>query len=182
MPISFPTSPVLNDTYTYSGKVWTWNGSVWQANSTATVVGPEGPAGPTGEAGPSGVVSVTSPITNSGTSTSATIGINQSLIAINASQVATTATTKTDFFTLTSADKNTYILCNNNFGMSVDVPDVLANGESVNIIQTGTAAVSIFGSGITINSIGGKSETAGQFAAATIVKLAGAYYLVGNLA
>lgn len=52
MPISFPTSPVLNDTYTYSGKVWTWNGSVWQANSTATVIGPEGPQGPEGPMGP----------------------------------------------------------------------------------------------------------------------------------
>jgi hypothetical protein len=54
MPISFPTSPVINDTYAYLGKVWTWNGSVWQANSTATVVGPEGPQGATGPEGPMG--------------------------------------------------------------------------------------------------------------------------------
>ena len=54
MPISFPTSPALNDTYTYLGKVWTWNGSVWQANSTATVVGPEGPQGDAGPVGPMG--------------------------------------------------------------------------------------------------------------------------------
>ena len=57
-------------------------------------LGPTGPAGldstvpgPTGDTGPSGVISVTSPITNSGTSTSATIGINQSLINIAQSQV-----------------------------------------------------------------------------------------------
>jgi hypothetical protein len=52
MPISFPTSPVINDTYTYLGKVWTWSGSVWQANSTATAVGPQGPEGPQGPVGP----------------------------------------------------------------------------------------------------------------------------------
>ena len=38
--------------------------------------GPQGPAGPTGPAGSSGVVAVTAPITNSGTSSSANIGIS----------------------------------------------------------------------------------------------------------
>lgn len=41
--------------------------------SSVGVPGPTGPAGPTG---PSGVVAVTAPITNSGTSTSATIGVS----------------------------------------------------------------------------------------------------------
>lgn len=37
MPVDFPTSPVTNQTYTYSGKTWTWNGSAWQlTNSTVT--------------------------------------------------------------------------------------------------------------------------------------------------
>lgn len=39
--------------------------------------GPTGPTGATGATGPSGVVAVTAPITNSGTSTSANIGIDQ---------------------------------------------------------------------------------------------------------
>ena len=181
MPISFPTSPVLNDTYTYSGKVWTWNGSVWQANSTATVVGPEGPAGPTGEAGPSGVIAVTSPITNSGTSTSATIGINQSLIAINASQVATTSTDKSANYTLLAADENSYIRSTGS-AITITVPDVLANGESVNFIQAGTGQITFAGSGVTLNSADAKLKTAKQFAGATVTKLGGAYYLVGNLA
>jgi hypothetical protein len=49
--------------------------------------GPTGATGATGAQGPSGVIAVTSPITNSGTSTNATLGINQSAITIAESQV-----------------------------------------------------------------------------------------------
>jgi hypothetical protein len=49
-----------------------------------TAVGATGPTGPTG---PSGVIAVTAPITNSGTSTSANIGIDQTGITIAQSQV-----------------------------------------------------------------------------------------------
>ena len=49
--------------------------------------GIQGVTGPTGATGPSGVISVTGAITNSGTSTAANIGIDQSLIAIAPSQV-----------------------------------------------------------------------------------------------
>jgi len=49
--------------------------------------GAKGDTGSTGAQGPSGVVSVTAPITNSGTSTSATLGIDQTAITIAESQV-----------------------------------------------------------------------------------------------
>ena len=39
MPISFPTNPVLNQTYTYNGKTWLWNGTTWEA--TTLTPGPE---------------------------------------------------------------------------------------------------------------------------------------------
>ena len=29
MPLDFPTSPALNDIYTYNGSSWQWNGSAW---------------------------------------------------------------------------------------------------------------------------------------------------------
>ena len=35
MPLDFPSSPSVNDTYTYDGKTWIWNGSAWLALSTA---------------------------------------------------------------------------------------------------------------------------------------------------
>ena len=49
--------------------------------------GPTGAKGDTGATGSSGVVNVTPPITNSGTSTSAQIGIDQTALAITPSQV-----------------------------------------------------------------------------------------------
>ena len=58
--------------------------------------GPQGPTGNTGPQGPSGIVNVDSPITNSGTSTSANIGLNQALLQITPAQVTGTAVITTD--------------------------------------------------------------------------------------
>jgi len=33
MAIDFPTSPVLNEKYTFNGRTWQWNGSAWVALS-----------------------------------------------------------------------------------------------------------------------------------------------------
>jgi hypothetical protein len=53
----------------------------------AGATGPAGATGATGPQGPSGVIAVSSPITNSGTSTSAQLGLNQSALVIAESQV-----------------------------------------------------------------------------------------------
>jgi hypothetical protein len=56
--------------------------------------GPQGPQGvqgiqgATGSQGPSGVIAVTAPITNTGTSTSAQLGLDQTALSLTASQVA----------------------------------------------------------------------------------------------
>jgi hypothetical protein len=49
---------------------------------------PAGATGAAGSAGVSGVISVTSPITNTGTSSSAILGINQTLLSLTRSQVS----------------------------------------------------------------------------------------------
>jgi len=56
------------------------------------IKGDTGSTGATGATGSSGVVAVTAPITNSGTSTSANIGINQSSLTIAQSQVTNLVT------------------------------------------------------------------------------------------
>jgi hypothetical protein len=49
MPINWPTSPALDDTYTFAGITWQYDGSGWRVLTTPVVtVGATGPTGPTG--------------------------------------------------------------------------------------------------------------------------------------
>jgi hypothetical protein len=146
--------------------------------ATSNYIGPAGPTGETGATGPSGVVAATSPITYN--SETQTVAITQSAIAINMSQVATTVSDKSANYTLVSADENTYIRSTGS-AITITVPDVLANGESVNFIQAGAGQITFAGSSVTINSVDAKLKTNKQFSGATITKLGGAYYLVGDL-
>jgi hypothetical protein len=98
-----------------------------------------------------------------------------------AGQLATTASDKSSDYTLVAADKNTYIRSTGS-AITITVPDVLANGESVNFIQAGAEQITFAGSGVTINSVEGKLKTNKQFSGATITKVGGAYYLIGDLA
>jgi hypothetical protein len=41
MPLDFPSSPNLNDTYTSGSRTWTWNGTAWGITSSG-IVGPAG--------------------------------------------------------------------------------------------------------------------------------------------
>jgi hypothetical protein len=140
--------------------------------------GIQGPQGVQGETGPSGVVAATSPITYN--SETQTVAINQSQISINASQIATTNSDKSSNYTLQSSDKNSYIRSTGS-AITITVPDVLANGESVNFIQAGTGQITFAGSGITINSKDSYLKTTTQFSGATVVKAGGSYYLIGDL-
>ena len=98
----------------------------------------------------------------------------------DASRIVTTTTDKSAGYTLVATDENTYIRSTGR-AITITVPDVLANGESVNFIQAGAGQITFAGSGVTINSKGGILKTAGQFSGATITKVGGAYYLVGDL-
>lgn len=53
MPISFPSSPTLNQEYSFSGRTWVWTGAVWQ--SVGTVQGATGSQGIQGIQGPQGL-------------------------------------------------------------------------------------------------------------------------------
>jgi hypothetical protein len=98
----------------------------------------------------------------------------------NASTIITTSTDKSANYTLVSSDENTYIRSTGS-AITITVPDVLADGESVNFIQAGAGQITFAGSGITLNSADALLKTAKQFAGATVVKSGGAYYLIGNL-
>jgi hypothetical protein len=56
MPLDFPTSPALNEIYTFGGRSWIWNGTAWDVYSASPAgnTGATGPAGATGATGPQG--------------------------------------------------------------------------------------------------------------------------------
>jgi hypothetical protein len=142
------------------------------------IQGETGPTGATGATGTSGVIAATSPITYN--FETQTVAINQSQISINASQIETTNSDKSSNYTLQSSDKNSYIRSTGS-AITITVPDVLANGESVNFIQAGTGRITFAGSGITLNSKDSYLKTTTQFSGATVVKAGGSYYLIGDL-
>jgi hypothetical protein len=55
MPLDFPTSPVLNQLYTFGGKTWKWDGAGWISYNVG-LVGPTGAIGPIGVTGPTGAI------------------------------------------------------------------------------------------------------------------------------
>ena len=57
MPIDFPNSPTLNQTFTVGDQTWYWDGSVWRISMAQGATGPTGPLGPTGPIGPTGPTS-----------------------------------------------------------------------------------------------------------------------------
>lgn len=98
----------------------------------------------------------------------------------NASRMITNSSDKSANYTLVATDRNTYIRSTAT-AITITVPDVLANGESVNFIQEGAGQITFAGSGVTIKSVDAKLKTSKQFSGATITKVGGAYYLIGDL-
>src|SRR5210317_422233 len=37
MPLNFPNSPSLNDTYTFGNKTWIWNGAAWKLKTDGAI-------------------------------------------------------------------------------------------------------------------------------------------------
>ena len=87
---------------------------------------------------------------------------------------------KSSNYTIQSSDANSYIRSVTS-AITITVPDVLENGQSVNFIQTGAGQITFVGSGVTINSKDAKLKTAAQYSGATVVKIGGSYYLIGDL-
>jgi hypothetical protein len=119
----------INDAYIVDedGDLYVWSGTTWY--SVGQIVGPIGPTGPQGVTGPTGptgadsnvtgptgptgatgVVSVTGPITNTGTSTNATIGIDQSLLSLANTQITGLGTSSTKDVPATGDASNTQVV------------------------------------------------------------------------
>lgn len=91
-------------------------------------------------------------------------------------------TSKSSSYTLTSADANKTFYWTGSSNVTLTVPDVLDVGDYFTVVQWGTGKVTFSASGVTIGSFGNKIQTEGQYAVASITKLAGGLYsLVGRL-
>jgi hypothetical protein len=123
-----------------------------------TVAGEVGATGATGATGSSGVVSVTAPITNSGTSTAANIGIDQTGITIAQSQVTNLTTdlaakvpfyAQQPFWKWVSGQQYKPQGAYNNaspFGIINYAPIIVPNAVTINRISTYVNTASVAGS------------------------------------
>jgi hypothetical protein len=68
MPLDFPTSPTLNEIYTFGGRSWIFNGTAWDVYSSGNTgsTGPQGNTGATGATGSTGATGATGPQGNTG--------------------------------------------------------------------------------------------------------------------
>ncbi len=74
MPLDFPLSPTVGQSYTLTGRTWIWDGSGW----TLTNVGAQGATGATGPQGPAGTPGATGPGIDANT---IEVGFNPFLLA-----------------------------------------------------------------------------------------------------
>lgn len=149
-----------------------------------------GPTGATGATGTSGVISVSAPITNTGTSTSADLGLDQSLLVITESQVTNLVTDLAakaplayainaqsgTTYTLALTDTQSLIEITNSSAITVTVPTnssvAFPIGSSITILQAGAGQITVTpASGVTLNYTPGNKFRA-QWSSATLMKRA----------
>lgn len=67
--------------------------------------------------------------------------------------------------------------------ITITIDNNLTAGQRIDFVQTGSGQITFAaGSGVTLNSKGAKTKTAGQYSGATVICLAsGSYLLVGDL-
>lgn len=89
---------------------------------------------------------------------------------------------KSSNYTIVATDKNTFIRVSTT--ATITVANVLAAGESINFIQTGSGQITFSaGSGVSLLSKDNKVKTNGIYSAATLVSAGGGtHYLIGDLA
>lgn len=101
MPISFPSSPTLNQQYTFSGRTWVWNGSSWQSLGTAQgLTGTQGTQGVQGLQGITGNNGFLAQINSPGATDVLWLDTDEPAIA---NIPSSTVTTKGDLIVATSS-------------------------------------------------------------------------------
>ena len=100
----------------------------------------------------------------------------------NQSELITTVSNKSAGYTILAADKNS-IIRSTGSAITITIANVLAIGERIDFVQSGTGQITFAASGVTLQSRDSKLKTAGQHAGATVMCIAsGVYVVVGDLA
>lgn len=95
-----------------------------------------------------------------------------------------TVTESTTARTLSDSDNGKVIICTNAAATNITIPNTLSAGFSCTLVQNGASSVIAgAGTGVTLNAIGNKFATEGQYAAMRIVPVGtNSYVLSGSLA
>lgn len=185
MPVDFPSSPTLNQTYTYGENTWKWNGTAW--DNTSSYPGPQGTTGAQGIQGTTGIQGLTGiqgPIGPQGTTgiqgLTGIQGISGTISVLINPQSGTT-------YTLSTSDIGNLITTSNASAITVTVPpSTFSIGDVINIQQTGSGQVTfIQGSGVTITSTGlttNAPKLRTQYSSATVICVASnSFTILGDI-
>lgn len=134
-----------------------------------------------GGQGSSGVAAATSPLTYS--SATQTVGINQTQLAINLTQVTQSLFTLTGSHTTTNANRNAILRSTSATPITITIPATIAVGERFDVVQSGAGQITFAaGAGATLSSRDNKLKIAGQHGAATVLCVAsGQFTIIGDL-
>jgi hypothetical protein len=159
MPMDFPNSPTLNQTYTVSGTTWIWNGTTWDVVRIST-----GASGPTGATGPSGASGATGP---TGPQGPATLPQNS----------------QTSAYILQSSDNGKYIDITTG-GVSVTTATAMTAGQNAVIYNnSGSSQTITQGSSVTLRWAGTSNtgnRTIPAYGVVTILCVASNTYLIAG--
>ena len=179
-----PGSGTAQDGYYVSetGTVHIWTGAAWV--DSGPIQGPTGPQGIQGEVGPQGLDStVAGPIGPTGPTGADGIQgpTGPAVTSMVSSAVSTITTDINSGFTVRTNDQNGIIRSIAASAITITVPDVLTDGQRVEVIQSGTGQITFSGSNIALESKNSYNRTNGQYSKVTIMNVNGSYYLFGDL-
>jgi hypothetical protein len=128
-------------------------------------------------------------LTGGGTSGDVTLNVNAAALAINGTQVVFGATAVSTAYTAVSGLDNATIIVTGTAAVTVTVPDILATGDSLNIVRDTSGTVTIAaGTGVTDWAGAGTAGTAVTFkidqrynGAQVIKTAANTYRVIGRI-
>jgi hypothetical protein len=179
-----PASGTAQDGYYVAETVtvYIWTGSAWV--DSGPIQGPVGPTGAQGNPGGQGLDStVAGPIGPTGPTGSQGITgpTGPAVTSVASSAVSTVTTDINSGFTVRTNDQNGIIRSIAASAITITVPDVLTDGQRVEVVQAGTGQITFSAINIALESKNSFNRTNGQYSKATITNINGSYYLSGDL-